>query len=161
MASCDQFKTHAVLSPSTFVLSLSPISQYLALSFCTLCLIPLYILPVLSPHKKRMMLHYDYHWFTDNKCLRMHQLFHLYLEYNKNSKIQPTHALHFGLNVLCYKKNSRKKNLRKFFEHTLWLSKPPRSQAAPACPAARLSSSPSASRIQLTRCLCYKTFFLY
>jgi hypothetical protein len=29
-----------------------------------------------------MMFEYDYHWFTDNKHLRTHLLFHLYLEYN-------------------------------------------------------------------------------
>ncbi len=69
------------LPPLTFSPSL-PNPQYLALSFCTLCLIPLYVLPVQIPHKKCMMFHYDYHCLFDNKRLRTHLLFHLYLEYN-------------------------------------------------------------------------------
>jgi hypothetical protein len=78
-----QFRTHAALSlsPLTFSPSL-PNPQCLISSFCTLCLIPLQVLPILIPHKKCMMFEYDYHWFTDNKRLRTHQLFHLYLEYN-------------------------------------------------------------------------------
>ncbi len=80
------------IKPTPFSLSfhlcslpLSPNSQYLVLSFCTLCLIPLYVLPVMIPHKKRMMFRYDYHCLIDNKCLRMHLLFHLYLRYNNCS----------------------------------------------------------------------------
>ncbi len=80
-----RFKTHATLSPFTYVLSLSPSLpnlQYLVLSFCAFCPIPRYVLPVLIPHKKHMMFEYDYHWLIVNKRLRMHLLFHLYLEYN-------------------------------------------------------------------------------
>ncbi len=69
------------LSPFTFSPSL-PNPQYLVLSFCALCLIPHYVLPVLISHKKRMMFEYGYHWLIDNKRPRMHLLFHLYLKYN-------------------------------------------------------------------------------
>jgi hypothetical protein len=69
------------LPPLMFSPSL-PNPQYLVLSFCTLCLIPLYILPVLIPHKKRMIIEYDYHCLIDNKSLRTHLLFHLALKYN-------------------------------------------------------------------------------
>ncbi len=75
------------LPPLSFSPSL-PISQYLVLSFCTLCLIPHYFSPVLIPHKKRMMFGYDYHCLIDNKCLRTHLLFHLALEYNKAQKLK-------------------------------------------------------------------------
>ncbi len=70
------------LPPLRFSPSL-PILQYLVLSFCTLCLIPLYISPVLIPHKKHMMFEYHFHCLIDNKCQRTHLLFHLALEYNK------------------------------------------------------------------------------
>jgi hypothetical protein len=36
----------------------------------------------LISHKKHMMFEYAYLWLIDNKCLRMHLLFHLYLKYN-------------------------------------------------------------------------------
>ncbi len=79
-----QFKTHAALSLHLHSLPLSPIRNVsFSLSLCTLCLIPLYVLPVLIPHKKCMLFEYDYHWFTENICPRMHLLFHLALEYNK------------------------------------------------------------------------------
>ncbi len=69
------------LSPLKFSPSL-PNLQYLVLSFCVLCLIPHYVLPVLISHKNRMMFEYGYHWLIDNKHLRMHLLFHLDLKYN-------------------------------------------------------------------------------
>jgi hypothetical protein len=70
------------LKPSPF--SLSPLTfspshrtlQPLFLSFCALCLIPHYILPVLILHKKCMMFKHDLS-LIDNKHLRTHLLFHL------------------------------------------------------------------------------------
>ncbi len=78
-----RFKTHAALSLSTYILSLSPQSAISrSLSLCAFCPIPHYVLHVLIPHKKCIMFHYDYHWLIDNKRLRMHLFFHLYLKYN-------------------------------------------------------------------------------
>jgi hypothetical protein len=69
------------------ILSLAPFSpslpslQYLVLSLCVLCPIPHYVSPGMIPHKKCMIFNYDYHCLID-KCLRMHLLFHLYLQYD-------------------------------------------------------------------------------
>jgi hypothetical protein len=70
------------LSPSTYILSLSRQSAIsLSLFLCFLPKSPLCI-PVLIAHKNHMSFEYDHHLLIDNKCLRTHLLFHLYLEYN-------------------------------------------------------------------------------
>ncbi len=71
-------KTHAVFSHCLHSISLSPFHN-ISLS---LSVFSAYVSPGLIPHIKRMMFYYDYHCLIDNKCLRMHKLFHLSLRYN-------------------------------------------------------------------------------
>ncbi len=84
------------------VQSLSPpfCNNSLSLSVCSA-----YVSPVLIPHKKCMMFPYDYQCLIDNKHLRTHELFHLYLRYNirffaQTSNlaldVQQTHLSHWG-----------------------------------------------------------------
>ncbi len=68
-------KTHAVFSHCLRSISLSPFRN-ISLS---LSVFSAYVSPGLIPHKKCMMLYYDYHCLIDNKRLRMHELFHLSL----------------------------------------------------------------------------------
>ena len=71
--------THAVFCPCLLSLPLSPFRNIsLSLSMCSV-----YDSPVMISHKKRMMFLYHYHCLIDNKSLRTHKLFHLYLRYNK------------------------------------------------------------------------------
>ncbi len=99
MASCNIQKYFMLIqdyqpTPKITVLDIKPTPYSLAssvlshstqsaishsLSLCVLCLTPHYVSPVLIPHEKRMMFNYYYHCLIDNKRLRMHLLFHLYL----------------------------------------------------------------------------------
>ncbi len=68
-------KTHAVFSLCLRSIPLSPFCN----SSLSLFVFSAYVLPGLISHKKRMMCYSDYHCLIDNKHLRTHKLFHLYL----------------------------------------------------------------------------------